>query len=261
MNARKGFTLIELLVVIAVIALLMAILMPALARAREQAKLRVCLNNLSQLQLAWILYCDENDDKLVPAGTKINPPIPNEITWYGGEDWRHTEEPLIQIEEIKKGLLYPYMKNIKAYRCPKATRIQMRSYSIINAMNGPWEGAGTRAGEMITNRTKIERPATRVVFVCENGKMSQDSYIIIYNYEEWLDQPSGRHIVGSPFSFADGRTEFWKWKHQDTIKFCQMPPDDWSALVAGDTPKSSPGNVDLHRLQMAAWGDTDYLYK
>ena len=65
MDKRKAFTLIELLVVVAIIAILMAILMPALQRAREQGKRAACLNNLKQLQLAWIMYADENDDKIV----------------------------------------------------------------------------------------------------------------------------------------------------------------------------------------------------
>jgi len=62
---RTGFTLMELLVVIAIIAILMAILMPALQRAREQGKRAVCLSNLKQLALAWSVYADENDDKIV----------------------------------------------------------------------------------------------------------------------------------------------------------------------------------------------------
>ena len=66
MNIRnRGFTLIELLVVIAIIAILMAILMPALNRAREQGKRAACLSNLKQLQLAWAMYNDENDGKIV----------------------------------------------------------------------------------------------------------------------------------------------------------------------------------------------------
>ena len=65
MRKSRGFTLIELLVVIAIIAILMAILMPALNRVREQGKRAVCLNNLKQLALSWILYADDNEDKIV----------------------------------------------------------------------------------------------------------------------------------------------------------------------------------------------------
>jgi len=67
----RGFTLIELLVVIAVIAVLMAILMPALQRAKEQGKRAVCMGNLKQLGLAWIMYADENDSKIVSGDAGI----------------------------------------------------------------------------------------------------------------------------------------------------------------------------------------------
>ena len=69
MRTRKAFTLIELLVVIAIIAILMAVLMPALNRAREGGKRAACLSNLKQLALAWNMYADENDDRLVNGAT------------------------------------------------------------------------------------------------------------------------------------------------------------------------------------------------
>jgi len=65
MSKRIGFTLIELLVVIAIIALLMAVLIPAMNGAREHGKRAVCLNNLKSLVLAWLMYTDDNDGRLV----------------------------------------------------------------------------------------------------------------------------------------------------------------------------------------------------
>ena len=67
MRKENGFTLIELLIVIAIIALLMAMLMPALQRAREQGQRAVCVGSLKRLGLAWILYADDSDDKLVSS--------------------------------------------------------------------------------------------------------------------------------------------------------------------------------------------------
>ncbi len=67
MQKTRAFTLIELLVVIAIIAILMAVLMPALGRARLQGQRAACMGNLKQLTLAWIMYADENDDKIAYA--------------------------------------------------------------------------------------------------------------------------------------------------------------------------------------------------
>ena len=67
MRRTGGFTLIELLVVIAIIAILMAILMPALQRVREQGQRAARLSNLKQLALAWIMYADENEDRVVSS--------------------------------------------------------------------------------------------------------------------------------------------------------------------------------------------------
>jgi len=67
MKRAGGFTLIELLVVIAIIAILMAILMPALQRAREQGQRAACMSNLKQLALTWIMYADENEDRVVSS--------------------------------------------------------------------------------------------------------------------------------------------------------------------------------------------------
>jgi prepilin-type N-terminal cleavage/methylation domain-containing protein len=90
MDKRKAFTLIELLVVVAIIAILMAILMPALQRAREQGKRAACLNNLRQLALAWIMYADENDDKIVNGeaygGGDGTAPVPTGGI-HKGEQW------------------------------------------------------------------------------------------------------------------------------------------------------------------------------
>ena len=79
MRTQKAFTLIELLVVIAIIAILMAVLMPALKRAREGGKRASCLSNLKQLTLAWSMYADENDDRLVNGATGFSN--------YTGGDW------------------------------------------------------------------------------------------------------------------------------------------------------------------------------
>jgi prepilin-type N-terminal cleavage/methylation domain-containing protein len=82
---KKAFTLIELLVVIAVIAVLMAILMPSLHRAREQGKRIVCQGNLKQMSLGWIMYAQENGGKIMSG----NPGTGQDACWgHAGKEHR-----------------------------------------------------------------------------------------------------------------------------------------------------------------------------
>jgi hypothetical protein len=131
--------LIELLVVISIIAVLLAILMPALNRAREQGKRAMCIGNLKQLTLAWIMYTDENDQKIVNRAGGIY--VSKETPWVGkcwtsgyGSGAQLPEAK--QIEEIKKGALWPYVKNIDLYRCPTGTRGEMLTYAAMDGVNG-----------------------------------------------------------------------------------------------------------------------------
>ena len=115
----EGFTLIELLVVIAIIALLMAILVPALNRAREQGKRAVCLNNVHTLTVAWTMYCDDFDGNLPKAYTDTDGWI-QEIPGFR----RNPEEApeALQLEALRGGTLFPYLRTTKIFRCPVAPR-------------------------------------------------------------------------------------------------------------------------------------------
>ena len=153
-----GFTLIELLVVIAIIAILMAILMPALNRAREQGKRAACLSNLKQLTLSWIMYADDNDDRIVngeahwaPTADPVAPvptsgPHKGERYWVGNDCANNymmgEQRPQdIQIQAIRLGALFTYCKTENLYRCPTGIRGEMRTYSTGYGMNGCFDAA------------------------------------------------------------------------------------------------------------------------
>jgi prepilin-type N-terminal cleavage/methylation domain-containing protein/prepilin-type processing-associated H-X9-DG protein len=262
-NRDKGFTLIELLVVIAIIAVLMAILLPSLHRAREQGQRAACLSNLKQLTVAWMMYADEHDGKVVHGCTgkpgEYQVPM-NEDGWVHWEGYSNEITEERQIRAIKEGALFRYCQTTKLYQCPSGLRGEMRTYSIVDSMNG-WPSTGPR----IKSRTQITRPGERVVFLDE-GWTTLASWSVPYDRESWwgsapvaggitsstnrnFDPPPVRHGQGTTFSFADGHSEYWKWRDQRTV--------DYGTLVVG-TDSVQPGNPDLHRVQQAVWGKLGY---
>jgi prepilin-type N-terminal cleavage/methylation domain-containing protein/prepilin-type processing-associated H-X9-DG protein len=275
MDKRKGFTLVELLVVIAIIAILMAILMPALNRVREQGKRAVCLNNLRQLMLAWILYADENEDNIVNGG-----PLPGprghghadkgsswghdgELPWVGvawhpnyqtGEQLQKND----QITAIMEGALWPYCSNIKLYRCPTGYRGELLTYAIMFSMNGiPTENTDDVPGAYIKNRDQIGRPAPvyRAVFIDE-GWVTPDAFAVHYRSEQWWDDPPVRHGDETNFSFADGHSEYRKWKAPETVKEGRKNIRGHEA--SHWTPQSPEGKEELYWMQKATWGKLGY---
>jgi prepilin-type N-terminal cleavage/methylation domain-containing protein/prepilin-type processing-associated H-X9-DG protein len=263
-----GFTLIELLVVIAIIAILMVILMPVLHRAREQGKRVVCLNNLKQLAFAWTMYADDNGDKIVngaPLGQQGQAETPtsgdheDEKPWVG-VCWHDNFmngaqlEPEKQIEAIKAGAFWPYCKDIKLYRCPTGHRGELLTYAIVDSMNGLARAGTKEDGVWLKNRTQIRRPGERIVFIDE-GWVTPDSYAVHYKVERWWDDPPVRHGDGTNFSFADGHSEYWKWRGRDTIKrgktVERTHQSDW-------IPETDDGKADLHKVQRAVWGRLGY---
>jgi len=243
MSGKKAFTLIELLVVISVIALLMAILMPALQKAREQGMRAACLSNIKQLLLAWILYADANDDKIVSGFTHYQPK--DEHNWLIWDPDQMDKSEQTQIDGIKDGALFPYVRDVKLYRCPVGERGEMRTYSIVDSMNA----AGTvTEGPVIKNRMQILRPTDRIVFIDDGGR-NWESWSIYYNQPRWWNPAPIRHSIGTNFSFADGHSEYWKWKDPRTKGF------NWRML---EVDPYQPGNEDLQRVQRGVWGELGY---
>ncbi|MHC4692020.1 MAG: prepilin-type N-terminal cleavage/methylation domain-containing protein [Planctomycetota bacterium] len=248
MTARKAFTLVELLVVIAIIALLLALLLPALERAREQGMRAVCLSNLKQLTLAWNMYADENDGKLVRGDIREHDgDHPGEIPWVE-RDWPQVDLTHQQkIDAIKAGALYHYTKNPKLYKCPVALYYEIRTYSIVDSMNAD----DYNGGKMLEHRTQIRYPTKRIVFIENSGATPVGGWSIYYQISAWRDEPPIRHGDGGTLGFADGHSEYWKCRDRLTPTFNEFNTSIWKAV-------EFPRSLDIPRMQRGVWGKLGY---
>lgn len=228
-NARRGFTLIELLVVIAVIAILAALLLPALAKSKQKAFTISCLNNLKQLQLCWQLYADDNNDVLPPNNfvydLTTGGPLPGTSwsdTWCPGNT--RTDSTTTNIEN---GLLFKYNRSSAIYHCPadrstienssgeKLAQLRTRSYSMSQSVNGKPTLDYIPSAKYYFQITDPS-PAKLFVFLDVHEDEILDSLFGIPTAEKffqdvWWDLPANRHSQGANFSFADGHAEHWYW--------------------------------------------------
>jgi prepilin-type N-terminal cleavage/methylation domain-containing protein len=249
---KKAFTLIELLVVIAIIALLMAILMPALRLARDQAKALLCVTNLRNLSIAWLTYAQDHKGKLVHGHIPRNNNPPrhywvlapqNASGGYTGDNRPGIVED--KLRGIKKGLLYPYVKNVKVYHCPGDARIDIpdqkayRSYSMAGGMNGE-AGAFGAVPHLLYDR--IRSPGDKYVFVEEmdDRGWNMGSWVLNpHNRNRWVDPLAIWHNERSCLGFADGHAEKHRWLDERTIKMAEEQN-------FGETHPGSPDLAYMH---------------
>ena len=281
---RHAFTLIELLVVVAIIAILMAILMPALNRAREQGKRTVCHGNLKTLTLAWIMYADENDGRIVNGAGGINRNAVNisEIPWVGvgwGANWDNQNvETTGKTEEEKKqairdGAMWPVVNSYGVYKCPTGRRNEFVTYAFVDAMNGLHrdgtfvsngnyiKDVGVRVGRTvlwIKRRDEISSPtpAERMAYIDE-GAMTPDSFATHYQQMgPWWDDPPVRHGDGTTVSWADGHASHLKWSSTETIQRARNMANYYGG--GGFMPQTEEGIQELKDFQKAVWGRLGY---
>jgi prepilin-type N-terminal cleavage/methylation domain-containing protein/prepilin-type processing-associated H-X9-DG protein len=256
----KAFTLIELLVVIAIIAILAAILLPALTNAKMQGQSTSCLNNEKQLTLAWLSYAGDNNGCLVPNNLVVdsrqvggtNPP-PNWV--YNWTEAMPFDNESLNVTNITDGSLYPYVRNPKVYQCPAETLVGsyggqtgpiVRNYSMSYRMNaGSTEPSSNSTIFVKEPDIRNPSPARAFVFVHEsNFTIGNPNFFILPFAHLWFDKPSTIHLKGDNFSFADGHVEHWKWYEQNTLN---LGPG------FGFSPALSPIDRDWQRVAEATF--------
>ena len=227
--ARNAFTLIELLVVIAIIAILASLLLPALSRAKAKAQSIKCVNNLRQLTLCWLMYADDNGDRLPPQNPGAT--AGGDMSLQSGSWILGDVQQDLTSSNIEHGVLFPYNRSTAIYHCPadKSTvtghksLVRTRSYSL-NWYLGTKAPPEIHEPRIKLRSSELVSPSQIYGFIDEDERYIDDG--IFWSPQSiapnWGNVPAVRHSSGSNLSFADGHVEpkRWRWPYKQAF----VPP-------------------------------------
>jgi len=249
----RGFTFIELLVVIAIIAILAAMLLPALSRAKMESWRTKCLGNLKQLQLAAFMYKDDNRGYLLPnapADWGLPAGADSWIDVSQMEGWQN-QEGNTNLALYTDALLAPYVLNqIGVYKCPadnvpSANGQRLRSYSMNGQMGAVYitDHNLDMGALQYVKETDITRPAPSMAFVFadENPDSLNDGYLEVDSSGGGFpDVPAAYLGWACGFSFADGHAEMHQWQTKTLTSIVVASPN----IVHNPSVAGGTANVD-----------------
>jgi len=265
---KKAFTLIELLVVIAIIAILAAMLLPSLNKAKVQSQAVYCLNNNKELALAWLMYAHDNNDHLVPNQNEDGPEqgqAPG--SWVCGfmDQLASTKDNtnLDLILNPTNALLAQYIAGQRnTYLCPADNFLsppqaslgwgrRVRSVAMNYYMGPGTAGRPDKAGGdamfylKMADMRKLP-PASAFVFADEQWDTLNDAVMYISLNEAdggWDDLPAGYHNKACCFSFADGHAEIHRWQNPGTVVPVQYQGYAVAAAQADASMVKDPSDI------------------
>jgi hypothetical protein len=222
---------------------------------------------LQQLTLAWMLYAEENKGGIVSSDTSpitASSGSPRTFNWAGTPTWvgwwcdgpgwpgydpvRYADKEAREAT-IKIGLLYPYAKSMKTYKCPTGNPGEVLTYTPADSMNETngffWVSQFPSYYKVFTRISAIPRPSDRMVFIDE-GMATAGGFLVYAHVLAWWDPVPTRHAIGTTLSFADGHSEYWKWQSRDTATYTRDKFGQMAYLFKGP--------ADIRRMQKAMWG-------